>query len=252
MAQTAPSAPPAALITGAEGGIGQALVDGFRQAGYRVIGTDLPTTSKACEIYFPFDLAALPRNPQAQQDFLEQLIRALDGCSLKVCLNNAAVQLLGHLEAVTDKGFQQSLDVNLFAPMVLARMLLPLLAEAGGSIINVGSIHARATKPGFVAYATSKAALHGLTQALAVDLGGRVRVNTIQPAAVATPMLKAGFADNPDGYADLARFHPAQRIAEPAEIATLAVFLASDHAGFLNGSAVDIDGGIGVRLHDPD
>jgi NAD(P)-dependent dehydrogenase (short-subunit alcohol dehydrogenase family) len=252
VADAAEAAAAATLITGAHGGIGRALCEAFALAGYRVIATDNAATSEAHEDYIPLDLAALPRNPEVQQDFLQDLSQVLGDSPLKVCVNNAAVQVLGHLEDLSDQGFQHTLDVNLFSPMVLARLLLPMLEAAQGSIINIGSIHARATKPGFVAYATSKAALHGLTQALAVDLGGRVRVNTIQPAAVATPMLKAGFADNPEGYAELARFHPVQRIAEPAEIARVAVLLASDHAGFISGTAVDMHGGIGVRLHDPD
>jgi NAD(P)-dependent dehydrogenase (short-subunit alcohol dehydrogenase family) len=103
-----------------------------------------------------------------------------------------------------------------------------------------------------VCYATSKAALVGLTRALAVDLGSRVRVNAINPAAVATPMLLDGFKGKEALYAALGGMHPLGRIAEPAEIAQVALFLASRKAAFITGAAFDVDGGILSRLHDPD
>ncbi len=243
----------AALVTGALGGVGTALCEAFSKAGYKVIPTDKNAGSGTTpEHFLPLDLTLLPHNEALQQRFLAQLEQALNGHELRVCVNNAATQILGHLGEITDVDFQRTLSVNVFAPLVLARLLLPKLEHSSGSIVNIGSIHARATKPGFVSYATSKSALHGLTQALAVDLGGKVRVNTIQPAAVATEMLRTGFADNPEGYAALEAYHPVGRIGEPHEIAHMAVTLASSEAGFVNGAAIDMDGGIGVRLHDPD
>lgn len=244
--------PPAALITGANGGIGEALCDAFADAGYRVIATDLAGHGTGRCAYIPLDLSALPRNSFLQQDFLHRVTTALEDSPLRVCVNNAATQILAHLDQVADDDFQRTFDVNVFAPLVLARLLRPRLETARGSIVNIGSIHAHATKPGFVAYATSKAAMLGLTRALAIDLGGRVRINVIQPAAVATDMLKAGFDRNPEGYAALESYHPVGRIAEPREIARMAVMLSSDDAGFMTGAAIDMHGGIGVRLHDPD
>ena len=115
----------------------------------------------------------------------------------------------------------------------------------------MSSVHATATKPGFIAYATSKTALVGLTRSLAVDLGPRVRVNCILPAATDTPMLRAGFEGNPQGLAELGAMHPIGRIATPEEVAHVAVFLASKDAAVITGAAFAIDGGIGGRLHDP-
>ncbi|WP_457618568.1 SDR family NAD(P)-dependent oxidoreductase, partial [Lutibacter sp.] len=95
--------------------------------------------------------------------------------------------------------------------------------------------------------------LLGLTQAMAIDLGSKkIRVNIIQPAATATEMLIAGFKGKEDSLKELEQYHPIGRIAEPKEIAELAVFLVSDKAGFISGSAVGIDGGIGGRLYDPE
>jgi NAD(P)-dependent dehydrogenase (short-subunit alcohol dehydrogenase family) len=243
---------PAALITGATGGIGSALCQAFADANYFVIATDLKEASTEGDAYIPLDLSRLPRHAQYQSEFLERLEVALSGRPLRACVNNAAVQLLAPLQDISDDDFQNTLDVNLFAPMILTRLLAPKLEASSGSVVNIGSIHARATKPRFVAYATSKAALRGMTQALAVDLGPRVRVNIIEPAAVATDMLRAGLADEPDAYKRLQDHHPIGRIATPAEVANAALFLASPTSGFLTGSVLELHGGIAVRLHDPE
>jgi NAD(P)-dependent dehydrogenase (short-subunit alcohol dehydrogenase family) len=108
------------------------------------------------------------------------------------------------------------------------------------------------TKSAFISYATSKAALQGLTRALAVDLGGRVRINVIQPAATDTSMLREGFAGNEAGLAALGQYHPAHRLAIPDEIAAAVLFLVSDECRFMTGSVINVDGGIGSRLHDPE
>jgi NAD(P)-dependent dehydrogenase (short-subunit alcohol dehydrogenase family) len=113
-------------------------------------------------------------------------------------------------------------------------------------------VHAKATKPGIVCYATSKAALAGLTRSLAVDLGARIRVNSVNPAAVNTPMLVDGFRNGPEKLQLFARMHPLDRIAEPSEVANVVLFLASDRAAFMSGASIDVDGGIMARLHDPD
>lgn len=243
---------PAALITGANGEIGQALCVAFSDAGYRVIATDIGGTVSPPWRYIPLDLSRLPHSPELQEGFLAELEPALGSSLLKVCVNNAATQILGHLGTISDGDFAHTIAVNLFAPLILGRTLLPMLEASAGNIINIGSIHANTTKPGFVSYATSKAALLGLTKALAVDLGGRVRVNIIQPAAVATEMLRAGFAVSPSSYEALETYHPIGRVGRPEEIARMAVMIASDDVGFLTGAAIDMHGGIGARLHDPD
>ena len=117
--------------------------------------------------------------------------------------------------------------------------------------MNVSSIHAFETKPHFVAYATSKGALLTLTRALAVELAPCVRVNAVIPSATDTGMLRAGFEGNPEGLAELGRYHPMGRIARPEEIAAVIAFLGSEAASFMTGSAISVDGGIGARLHDP-
>jgi NAD(P)-dependent dehydrogenase (short-subunit alcohol dehydrogenase family) len=119
-------------------------------------------------------------------------------------------------------------------------------------VVNVASIHALSTKPRFVTYATSKAALVGLTRAMAIDLGPKLRVNAICPAATATQMLLSGFGKSTDKLAELSAKHPLGRIATAEEVAQAALFLASEAASFISGVTLNVDGSIGARLHDPD
>ncbi len=243
--------PRTVLITGATGGIGRALCKAFMLEGYRVIATDLQFSDDIdCNQFIEADLKKICTDKTSLSDFIDQL--ELPGQALTVLVNNAATQILNKTEAVSVDDWRDTLDVNLLAPFLLTQSLLDKLIKAHGSVVNIGSVHASATKPGFVCYATSKAALAGLTRALAVDLGNKIRVNAINPAAVATPMLLEGFAGKNDLYAQLGDMHPLGRIAKPEEIAQVAVFLASDKASFISGTSVEVDGGILSRLHDPD
>lgn len=240
-----------ALITGAAGGIGRVLCAEFRNAGYRVIATDVAgAPGVACDRFVEADLKAVCRDEAGLKRFVQQL--NLPASGLTTLINNAAVQIINRTDRVSVQDWRDTLDVNVLAPFLLTQALLPDLEKAGGSVVNMGSVHATATKPGFVCYATSKAALVGLTRALAVDLGGRVRVNAINPAAVSTPMLRRGFEGKDAQFAALGGMHPVGRIAEPEEIAQAVLFLASRNAAFVTGAAFDVDGGILSRLHDPD
>ncbi len=241
-----------ALITGAAGGIGRALCLAFRRAGYRVVGTDLKTPPDEVDLFISADLEAMVRDERNEAQILGEIRAGLEGERLDVLVNNAALQIVKSSDQLDVRDWQRTMDTNLIAPFALIRGLLPQLKRARGSVINIASVHSRLTKPGFVAYATSKHALVGLTKSMAVDLAGAVRVNCINPAATATPMLVAGFEGREEALEDLASMHPSGRIAEPVEVARAAVFLASEAASFINGAALDVDGAIGARLHDPE
>jgi NAD(P)-dependent dehydrogenase (short-subunit alcohol dehydrogenase family) len=239
------------LITGASGGIGRAMCEEFKSAGYRVIATDIDDKKKiTCDQFINADLKLICRNEDYRDGFIQQL--NLSDSGLTALVNNAATQILNKTDEILIQDWQDTLDVNLLAPFIITQALLPALEKNKGSVVNLGSVHAVATKPRFVAYATSKAALVGMTHALAVDLGDRVRVNAINPAAVETPMLVDGFKGKQELYRLLAEMHPLGRIAKPTEIAQVAVFLCSKGASFISGAVIDVDGGVLSRLHDPD
>jgi NAD(P)-dependent dehydrogenase (short-subunit alcohol dehydrogenase family) len=246
-----------ALITGAAGGIGSALVERLAAAGWGVVGSDHPetdpsaTTRKACIAWIPADLAALSQHPDAVDDFKSAVLSATEHTPLTHVVQNAALQRLGAFAELSATDWYETMSVNLLAPVAISRALLPQLQQHHGSIVHIGSIHSQLTKPGFTAYATSKAALAGLTRAMAVELGGRVRVNAIEPAAIATPMLEAGFAQSPELKAQLEQHHPSGSIGTPADVARAVLFLLDPANTFLNGCVLPLGGGIHSRLHDP-
>jgi NAD(P)-dependent dehydrogenase (short-subunit alcohol dehydrogenase family) len=244
---------PAVLVTGALGGIGRALCNEFHAHGFVVIAVDRVEGNVAAHDILTENIAALVNNAELSAAFLCRIQEILDQekAVLRGLINNAAVQILGGVESLTAADWQETLDTNLLAPFVLAQLFLPQLEASRGAIVNISSIHEKLTKPGFVAYATSKAALSGLTRAMAVDLGPRVRVNAICPAAIHTPMLEAGFADQPERFAALHKSHPCGRIGLPEEVASIARYLVSDAPEFLTGSCLGLDGAIAGRLHDP-
>ena len=245
----APTPRRAAIVTGAAGGIGTALVAAFEAAGWDVVGTDLVPAPRAAHVVG--DLARCADPADAEGRALVAALRAQVGDRLGAIVHNAAWQVVRDSAALTHDDWQRTLQVNLMAPFWLTMAFREDLERNGGSMLAISSIHEKLTKPGFVAYATSKAALSGLVRAMAVDLGGRIRCNAICPAAIATPMLRAGFEGRPEAYRELEAHHPSGRIGQPDEIARLAAFVCSDAVPFMNGACLDVSGGISARLHDP-
>lgn len=244
-----------ALITGANGGIGQGLVHGFINAGYHILATDIHVSSIAPPhdnvVYVPADLEQYVRDESFAQTLNQTVMNILPNNKLNVLVNNAAIQLLGSVEDLDRACWQKNLDINLSAPFHLSQGMLPLLENCSGSIINISSIHASLTKKGFIAYATSKAALSGMTRAMATDLQDRVRVNAIEPAAIETKMLHDGFTQAPEKLNLLKKHHPVQSIGHPDDITQAALFLADPENSFLQGAILNVSGGIHNCLHDP-
>ena len=238
------------LVTGVKGGIGSSIAQAFRQQNFYVYGMDKEVEGYQAPVdrFIHFDLHQYVRDVEYRIRASEQLVNLIP--SLDVLVNNAAVQRLDHLENIKLEDWQETLNVNLTGPMLLSKLFLNKLEANKGCIINIASIHHLLTKPGFLTYATSTNALIGLTKAMAVDLEGRVRVNAISPAAVDTPMLRAGFENAEDALEELKRIHPVKKIGVPEEVARLALFLASENQGFIHGANITLDGGISSVLKD--
>lgn len=242
-----------AVVTGAAGGIGRAICRRLSEAGHRVVGVDREPVSevswrgeaRVCDIG---DVAQL-------EDFLEELAAEIDGLDLLV--NNAAIAPYRELASTTAETWDRVFAVNLRAAFLLIRGTLPLLRARDGAVVNVGSVHARATSRGVAAYASSKAGLSGLTRAAAAELAeDGIRVNAVLPGAVDTPMLRAGLERGhvPEGSGseakleELGRRHPVGRVGRPEEIAAAVEFLGSEQASFLTGEELVVDGGALARL----
>ncbi|MDB5037077.1 MAG: hypothetical protein JWQ35_605 [Bacteriovoracaceae bacterium] len=243
---------PGVIITGASGGIGRALCVEFKKNGYFTLGVDKePEAPKEADAYLCFDLSLLAKNESSQESFKREVESRFKGHALKSIINNAAVQILGSTDQIKIKDWEDTLQLNLLAPFFVVQLFKKTLSEQKGSVINIASIHASLTKSKFICYATSKSALIGLTRALALDLAPHIRVNAISPAATDTPMLREGFKDSPEKMKELSDCSPLGRIATPAEVAKVAVFLSSSDSSFISGSTIQVDGAVGCRLHDP-
>ncbi|MBO2577392.1 SDR family NAD(P)-dependent oxidoreductase [Shewanella algae] len=242
-----------ALVTGALGGIGKALTNEFVDAGYSVIATDIKSSNiKETNIYYlQLDLENFVLDENYAAEFYQNVSSITNGNGISCLINNAATQILADTGKITRRQWNASLNVNLSAPFFLSQLFLKDLEQNNGAIVNISSIHATQTKKQFVAYATTKAALSSMTRNMVLDVGNRIRINAIEPAAIATDMLKAGFSGKEEQYRRLEMFHPLGRVGTPSEVAKLAVFLSSKDAGFIQGACISASGGIQGCLSDP-
>lgn len=241
-----------AVVTGTSGGIGSSIGKALMDCGWLVIGINRSDANRDyCDELIRYDLAECGNEEEFLTDCIRKIEKIAGNLPIKALVNNSATQALAATEDITREDWERSLAVNLTAPMLLSQSLLPQLRAHKGVILNIGSVHAQATKQEFVTYATTKAALHGLTRAMAVDLGPDVRVICLAPAAIATSMLKAGFEGKSKAFVDLEHCHALERIGSPKEVADAAVFLLSPNAAFFTGSTIYLDGGVLSKLHDP-
>jgi NAD(P)-dependent dehydrogenase (short-subunit alcohol dehydrogenase family) len=234
-----------ALVTGASGGIGLAIVARLRAEGAAVAAADVMPGDVAAEVHLPGDLT-----DAAYCDGLpDRAAAALGGLDLLV--NNAGVIRRGPVTAATDEDFRLSIAINVEAPFRLCRAAIPLMASSGGAIVNVASCWGVHPGPNHPIYCMSKAALASLTQCVGRDHAHQqIRVNAVCPNEVDTPMLRSGFAirglDPGRAIAELDASVPLGRIARPEDIADVVVFLSSDEARYVCGALIEVNGGKAV------
>lgn len=235
-----------ALVTGAGGGIGTAIVRQLREEGARVAAADEALDGVQAEVLLPGDLT-----DTAYVEGLAAAAReALGG--LDMLFNNAGVISRGAVTEASDADFALGMAVNVEAPFRLCRAAIPLMAAAGGGcIVNVASCWGLQPGPAHAVYCASKAALAALTRCMARDHAGEgVRINAVCPNEVNTPMLRSGFAarglDAEAGLSQLGASVPLGRVAEPEEIADAALFLASEQARYVCGALLEVNGGKAV------
>lgn len=232
-----------ALVTGASGGIGAAIVRKLRAAGARVAAADRDLSDIEAEAHLPGDLL-----DRAYADGLPQAaMGALGG--LDMLVNNAGVITRGPVTETSDADWSLSVGVNVEAPFRLCRAAIPIMAAAGGgAIVNVASCWGLRPGPNHALYCMTKAAIASLTQCMGMDHAGQgIRINAVCPNEVNTPMLRTGFArrgfDPDKAVAELGKTVPLGRIAEPEDIADVVLFLLSDAARYMCGSLVEVNGG---------
>lgn len=230
-----------AIVTGGGQGIGRGIVDAFVSAGASVTVcgrsanvNDLPENCS----YQSLDVA----DPGAVTAFID----TFNVDQLNILVNNAGVQVEKSVVDSTDADWDLVMGANARGVFNMCRACIPRM-PTGASIINIGSISGRVADPSMALYNASKSFVHGLTRSIAVDHGPQVRCNAICPGWIETGMLEAGFATakNPDAaMTDALARHPVGRFGQPADVAALALWLASDESGFATGQLFTIDGGM--------
>ncbi|VDC26619.1 SDR family NAD(P)-dependent oxidoreductase [Pseudogemmobacter humi] len=234
-----------ALVTGAAGGIGAEVVRMLRAEGALVAVADREVAGLEAEAHLPGDL----RDGSYADGLPGAALAALGG--LDIVVNNAGVITRGRVTETTDDDWALSLGVNVEAPFRVSRAAIPLMAGAGGAIVNVASCWGLRPGPGHAVYCMTKAALASLTQCMGMDHAHQgIRINAVCPNEVNTPMLRTGFArrgfDPDTAVLELGKTVPLGRIAEPGDIADVILFLASDAARYMCGALVEVNGGKAV------
>ena len=237
------------IITGAGHGIGQAIALAFHNAGWNVCATDLRRIEETAALLGDANALCL-EGDVTDTAFPAQVVAAtLERFGRLDCIvNNAADQRGTTLEDTPVALFDTVQAVNVRAPYLFAQAGLDALKQTKGSIISLGSLVGNQAIPERVAYSTSKAALAGLTRALATDLGRYgIRVNCIAPGHIMTmgeQAWKERFSE--DEQRVFYTHYPLDRVGHPEEIAAVALFLASDAASFITGATVPVDGGMSI------
>lgn len=245
-----------ALVTGTTG-VGRAIALRFAAGGARVVACGIEAAGNQALADAAEKLGLTVQVESSDVTELETMRSVIAKTvsrfgGLDIIVNAAAIHPFGTAVETDLATWNRCMLVNVGSIYVLAHLGVPEMKKrGGGSIINLASVQGYACQRGVVAYATSKGAIHSLTRALALDhAADNIRVNSISPGSVRTPMLArsaAHFAPNVPVEESFARFgaaHPLGRIGTPEEVAELAAFLASDKAGFCTGGDYLVDGGL--------
>lgn len=234
-----------AVVTGGSRGIGLGIVEAFVSAGARVLtcgrgqGPGLPDGALwlTVDVSGPGGVDALARHAEVELG------------SVDILVNNAGVQVEKTVVDSSDEDWDLVMGINARAVFEACRRFIPTMAADGGGVItNIGSISATHADPSMALYNASKAFVHGLTRSIAVDHGtDGIRCNAICPGWIDTGMADAAFdlaSDPAAARADAIARHAAGRLGAPADIASTAVWLASDAATFVTGQTITVDGGL--------
>jgi len=243
-----------AIVTGAGTGIGRAIALAFGREGARValLGRRREPLDAVVEelARAGAEARAIPCDVSRSEE-IRKAVEEVESAygRVDVLVNNAGTLSVSTIETISEEDWDRVIDTNLKGPFLMSRAVLPPLRRAGGgSIVNVGSVLGLVGYKDRAAYCASKGGVTLLTKAMALDHAHEnIRVNCICPSIVETELIKELFSETEAGRnARDARIGtiPLGRFGHPADVAELAVFLASDESSWMTGSAIPVDGGL--------
>lgn len=235
-----------ALITGCNGGIGKSICEIFKLDGYEIIGLDIDDKiNKYVDLFIKTDLSSdnfnieLYDNIKNKYDHIDTIV------------NVSAIQICKPIWEMKVSEWDVVYNCNVRSIFILTKCFLDLLKKCQGNIINIGSVHSIATSDRISAYASSKAAIVGLTRNLAIELAKfNIRVNCISPGAIDTPMLRDGLSrGHTNSFDSFCQVQLLKKVGMPEDIANFCLYLADNKkASFITGSNIVIDGGATIKL----
>lgn len=235
---------PLALVTGASRGIGRAITQRLLRDGYEVLNFSRTPASDPLpgELFESVDLMSPTATEQAITHWREKR-------EIVHLVNNAGMIRVAALEAVTPEDVQAMVNLNLMAPMLLTRALMPAMQNKGfGRVVNIGS-RAGLGKQGRTVYSATKAGVVGMTRTWALELARHgVTVNAIAPGAIATELFMAANPDDAEQTLKLKASVPMGRIGKPDEVAHLVAMLFHPLAGYTTGQVIYVCGGLSVGM----
>jgi meso-butanediol dehydrogenase / (S,S)-butanediol dehydrogenase / diacetyl reductase len=246
-----------AVITGSGGGIGRAAALEFAREGAMVVVADIQYSGALETVEQIRRLGGKSHavetdvsHPDSVRNLVAETLRVY--AKVNVLFNNAAIQVNKTLEDTTVDEWNREIAVNLGGVFLCSKFFMPHLRATKGAIVNMSSVNAFFVEPMCAGYCATKAAIIGLTKAMAIDHGKEgIRVNCICPGYIDAGLAEGYFqaqADPTAARASAGKLHALWRIGRPEEVGRVAVFLASDDASFVTGSAYVVDGGFGSGL----
>jgi NAD(P)-dependent dehydrogenase (short-subunit alcohol dehydrogenase family) len=243
-----------ALITGASSGMGRSAAILFAREGAKVIVNYAHSPEKANAVVdfikkYGGEATAIGADISKEEDVVKLVEKAVAKYGkIDILYNNAGIELQKPLILTSETEWEDVLNTNLKGIFLCSKhIIMHMIQNGGGSIINTSSVAGLAGMPNLGAYSASKGGVIALTRTLAVEYAkDKIRVNCICPGAIDTPMLRRFIEDSPDKKAmeeQLASMHPIGRIGTPEDVANVAMFLASDESSFMTGAIIPVDGG---------
>ena len=245
------------VVTGSASGIGRSCAVECAKSGAIVIVADINqegaeetvrqiTGIDGISVVFKTDVS----DPDSVIKLVEFTINKYS--KIDALINNAAIQINKTIDETTFDEWNKQISVNVGGIFLCSKYFLPHLRLTKGNIVNMSSVNGFFVEPMCAGYCTTKAAIIGLTKAMAIDHGYEgIRVNSICPGYIDAGLAEGYFQSQPDpvkAREEAGKLHALWRIGKPEEVARVAVFLASDDASFMTGASVVVDGGFGSGL----